>query len=221
MKLLCEKSKFWNREFNTFTAAFARKQTYHESDDPVTFAFVFHWLYREKLPKFPRIEAGQADIAPENAPKLAELYNKIFTRLIDVYCLAQKLEIPELMNLVTGNLGKAYYESQMWPSQQDITEVYTRVNQSCGLRRYMASSFRYMLHASKDANPPKNLPPKDSIDDLGTALPALKVDSFNLSWRQESAAEPSLDFVCDYHDHDGLEDCEFKGKNFQGHVVGQ
>jgi hypothetical protein len=196
---------------------------YHQKEDSDVFTVIFEWLYRQKIPPFP--DSGGLP-ANKGTPTFTRHSNAI-AKLLKVYCLAKKKEIPELIDLVMNQLGKTYHENVRWPSQDEIYAAYTHAYSECGLWKFMSRSYTYMLLNFKGAD-----------NDLGGGISncrqfltlasrhrALEKDTFELMRGLMSGVQakalvlPVVDMVCDYHEHGKDEACEFKGMNFRGKSI--
>jgi hypothetical protein len=196
---------------------------YHQKEDSDVFAVIFEWLYRQKIPPFPDSDGLPAN---KGTPTFTRHSNAI-ARLLKVYCLAKRMEISELMDLVMNQLGKAYHENVRWSSQDEINAAYSHAYSECGLRKFMSRSYTYMLLNFKDAD--NDL--RGGVSNcrqfltLASRHRALEKDAFELMRGLMSGGEaralvlPVMDMVCDYHEHGKDEACEFKGMNFRGKSI--
>ena len=91
----------------------------------------------------------------------------------------------------------------------------------CGLRKFMARSYNYLLLGYHDDHPGLgDVSTCKQLLDFNLKLPGLRRNSCKflrgiISDGQADLVHPSLDMVCDYHAYGEDDACEFKSKNFR------
>lgn len=214
-KLLLTKSKFWKRYYTSSSSAL----NHHQKEDSEVFAVIFERVYRQRIPPFPKSGGSPAN---EGTPTFTR-HSKAITKLLKVYCLAKKMEIPELMDLAMNQLGKVYLENVSWPSEEDISVAYAHAHSECSLWRFIVRSYTYMLLNFKgaDNDPRGGLSNSRQFLTLASRHRPLEKDAFELmrgtmsDRRAKSLILPVMDMVSDYHKHGKDEACEFEDMNFR------
>jgi hypothetical protein len=195
---------------------------YLPTGDPDAFSFVFEWLYRQNVTASPELSSVQA-ITPAQEGTLKSIrHSNAISTLIKVYGLALLWEMTELLDLIMNQLGNLYFWSYRWPSQEEFCAAYSHTRPNCGLRKFMARSYNYILLMYHDhSRSLGDLSTTKKLVSLADNVPSLKEDSFDrlrglMSEGSTRLLDPGLDMVCDYHTHGKQETCRFKGISFRG-----
>jgi hypothetical protein len=195
---------------------------YLPTSDPDAFALIFEWLYRQKLTAFSDMGSGRAIEPARQGTAQFNHHLKVISTLIKVYSLALLWEMPELSDLVMNQLGKAYFWTWRWPSEEEFRAAYYHTRSDCRLRKFMARTFNYMLSVHHD-NCPSHIEAlrTEELFQIYQHNFQLKKDSFELlrevlSGGSTRILNPGLHMVCDYHEHGKQKVCEFIGMTFKG-----
>jgi hypothetical protein len=133
-KLLLSKSGLWKEKDNQSMLRLDGPFYHHQNDSSDAFALIFDWMRGQNLNSFPDHALGHLLLAPRQDSEKYNCYSNGITELIEVYHLASKMEMAELMDLVINQLGNACYEKRMWPSSQDFKRTYLHAKDHPELR---------------------------------------------------------------------------------------
>ncbi|KAG4444179.1 hypothetical protein IFR05_000276, partial [Cadophora sp. M221] len=216
--LLRLKSNFF-KEFVFATTDSNQAEHYLPESDPEAVGLTINWLYRQGLSLIPD-PLTSGSISLTKGTDEHETFTKAISRTIEVYILAEKLDMDELLDLVMTGLGKAYHRHQIYPSPHDIATVYNRSASGSRLRKYMARSYQ-VLADLEDGDIEGVGWTAEEVDEVVSEVPALFKDfrALNRKSKGVESKEQSLDLVCSYHVHGVEEECLSKGLNFHGLTV--
>ncbi|PBP28171.1 hypothetical protein BUE80_DR000850 [Diplocarpon rosae] len=192
--------------------------------DSNAIAYIFNWLYRQKPDLFlgVTIDGTVSERGSTNQIK----FTTAVTHAIEIYLLAEKLDMLELEDIVMTALGAAYYQGKIYPSFNNIVLVYSRSDSKSPLRKYMARS--YQMVASLESEGEEEGEGDNEIastgwtardvNDVVRDAPDLFKDYRRLSRKNMAVepVEPALDPICAYHAHGPDAYCEYKNLSFAG-----
>ncbi|KAF2722103.1 hypothetical protein K431DRAFT_338352 [Polychaeton citri CBS 116435] len=130
-KLLCHRSRFFRDIF--YNKKGSKNSVYglpDEDDEP--FRLFVGWLYSAHVPP------------PQEEKDLSKLF--------DLYLMAEKWEIKQLINDVLEQVRQWYHDTDSWPGLRRVQYVYSNTEQDSPLRQLLVSSIARML-ASSDKMP--------------------------------------------------------------------
>ncbi|KAH9219542.1 hypothetical protein DL95DRAFT_404682 [Leptodontidium sp. 2 PMI_412] len=192
--LLRLKSNFF-KEFVVATTDSNQAEHYLPESDPDAVGLIINWLYRQGISLIPGLPSTGSVSLIKGTDEHSN-FTKAISRTIEVYILAEKLDMDELMDLVMTELGNAYYRYQTYPSPQDITAVYNRSASGSRLRKYMARSYQ-VLADLEDGDLEGAGWTAEEVDEVVSEVPALFKDfrALNRKSKGVESTEQSLDLV--------------------------
>lgn len=143
-KLLCDKSKFFDKAFN---GAFKESTTGVmdlPTDDPVAFNSFVNWLYRGTLmmPNLPVLSQQGSE-----HDKAVSTYFK--TNLVPTIVLAEKLGIPGFINKVMDYAQDAHFEACAFPDAAAVNTIYNNTLGQSKARIFCASVITFLTRSQK------------------------------------------------------------------------
>lgn len=161
--------------------------------DPVTFGKIHQWLYY----------GNTKSIAQEFA--LGRLNcGRVGTRqMIEVYIIANHLEITSLEDLAMELLGNGYMRSNLYPNIDDIELAYTKTSPGSALCAYMARHFQHMILTSTN---------RISLEELGGLLTRHPILAIQIVLRSQGVLNGGLSptevlTICEFHNHPRDQPC--------------
>jgi hypothetical protein len=207
-RLLCEKSPYFERALNGSREIFAGVFRYQMEADNDAFAQLIEWLYK-----------GTVTAPPARLPGAVV---RVYIRgLINLYILAEGLEIKDLADDIVESLGSCYSLMGYLPSKDEIEMVFGVKKGASTLRRYMTAAYHFTLVACcHSANDGVYAPTTEELwklardhEDLGKALfKGLRKDA-------PEPEDPRSALICSYHNHDNQSPCAAREKRFNGEIV--
>ncbi|KAH7355154.1 hypothetical protein BKA65DRAFT_394519, partial [Rhexocercosporidium sp. MPI-PUGE-AT-0058] len=186
---------------------------YRPDSDPEAVGLMINWLYRQGLDLIP----GTLPSATTKGTDEHTTFTKATSRAIQVYILAEKLDMDELTDLIMASLGSAYARYKTYPSATDIATVYNCSAHGSRLRKYMARAYQ-VLAGLEDGDIEGAGWTAEEVDEVVTEVPALFKDfrALNRKSKGVESKELSEELVCSYHVHGVGEKCLSEGLNFRG-----
>ncbi|TGO36605.1 hypothetical protein BHYA_0120g00300 [Botrytis hyacinthi] len=125
-KILCDQSEFFNAGLNNGFKEATDGEMYLPEDDPATFADLIEYLYRGALP----------------------YTDKITTRpMQELYCLAEKICMPLLMDKLIDAIMKAHAEKNyVGFDAARIQSIYENTHSASKLRLYASAALAFSIH---------------------------------------------------------------------------
>jgi hypothetical protein len=130
--LLCTKVPYFRKMFeSTFKEGVEQAATLPE-DDPNAFALFVQWLYRDSLTPL--------DIRKHSPPE-----NDIFLDRIRLYCFAEKILLPNLMDLTMTILFSNYKKLGKMPTDEAVGLAYQHSGPKSPIRTFMTRSVAWSI----------------------------------------------------------------------------
>lgn len=181
-----------------------------------TFADIFSWAYGEDLE---RAFANQLRELCQHQGRDQTAANALSGHLVHLYCLAEKLGIPDLCDTTISLMGKLHTATQLPATGGDIKLAYRESGDRSGLRKYLARQFSYEMMVAEDET-------MQVCMGFAEGIPELMRDVFRLTMGVRGNEEKmrGLDvasgLVCEMHSHGPGADCNFSGITFGDTVFG-
>lgn len=171
------------------------------------FSLVVEWLYRGSI----------KCLTAELSLPLARAFIKT---QIDLYLLAEELEINGLTDVVMGSIGKCYYLKRLYPLKVEIDPVFTHTKTGSPLRNYMTDAFRFtLLNFANSENHIFDRPTTAELweiakthDELGKAV------FYSLRKGEPEPKNPHGMRICCYHHHGSDDPCPVRGQHFNDKI---
>jgi hypothetical protein len=184
-ELLCNKVPYFEKMFKGGFAEAKTNTAKFPEDDPEAFDVLLDWLYGGSLPPVTRtLREGE-----EN------LYDMSWDWQ-DVFVLADKLCIPELMDVTMDFCREYDYEENSFPALESIEQGYKITSAGSVLRKYLAMSCAYLILNKS------NTWSLQDLSELSVKIPELNRDIMEIMREQEGAVEDPRELPdCDFHSH--------------------
>lgn len=193
--ILCDKVPYFRKMFSSGFVEGLEGAAFFPEDDPKCFDSFMAWVY------FGTLRALNASTALEKVD-----YD---SNLLSLYSFADKLCLPELMDLVLDTYKNTYKKSNRFPRVSLVSDVYEMTPTKSPLRNFMCRCM-YFIFAEYNSVVVRNF---WTTDDMATAMSVnkdLTVDFLNLM-RSDSLGLASIDPRalpnCDFHCHGEDELC--------------
>jgi hypothetical protein len=207
-RLLCGKSPYFERALNGSREIFAGVFRYQMEADNDAFTQLIEWLYK-----------GTVTAPPAKPP--GAVVGVYIRGLINLYILAEELEIKDLADDVVESLGICYSLMGSLPSKDEIEMVFRATRRTSTLRRYMTTAYHFTLVACCHAtNDEVYAPSTEELWKLAKDHDDLGKDVFKgLRKGAPEPEDPRSALICNYHNHDNQSPCAARGKRFNGGIV--
>ncbi|KAI9643279.1 hypothetical protein NHQ30_007896 [Ciborinia camelliae] len=207
-EILCKKIPYFSKMFQgSFQEAASNSASFPE-DDLEAFCVLMHWVRNGNLPPWIiRPKNREIDpLDPDEEVDVVQVYSSF--DFIELYALADKFCVFNLMNLITDYVVRTLELDGSWFTIEDISDIYAKAPENSGLRRLACFIFNCLM----ESHSVMRLPPEDLASALQT-IDGLAVDSINFLRSRSS----QVDFIspedvpaCEFHDHRDGEICDQK-----------
>ncbi|KAF7931621.1 uncharacterized protein EAE98_004357 [Botrytis deweyae] len=193
--ILCDKVPYFRKMFSSGFVEGLEGKAFFPEDDPKCFDFFMGWIY------FGTLRVLNASTSLE---KIEHDLN-----LLSLYSFADKLCLPELMDLVLDTYKNTYEKSNRFPRVSLVSDVYQMTPKDSPLRKLMCHCMYYIFveYNSEDI---RNF---WTTEDMATAMSLhqdLTIDFLNLM-RSDAPGfapqDPRAFPNCDFHCHGEDEPC--------------
>ncbi|TVY49193.1 Actin-binding protein [Lachnellula occidentalis] len=194
--LLCTKVPYFHKMFSGGFKEASEQAAKMPDDDPGTFGLFLEWLYAGRITPIPPIK-----------PNGRDEHREIYFRRVKLYCFAEKIVCPKLMDYTMTVIISTHLRTNTLPRFEPITFVYQNSPSCSVLRKFMSLAvYRVVTKCSTEFWTNEDireflLRDEEGVMDL---VKLLRHSSGKI------AEDPSKMALCTFHVHPKTEECQFK-----------